>query len=125
MTWSSFGRAGLLDVKTAARQSYSPQPSPRGRGRAARRGFTLIELTIALVIVALLFSATVLSIGAVTGSKAKAATGELGGVIRSLYDTSGLSGKTCRIVFDIPDPKDEDAETKYRAECAAGALTTM
>jgi general secretion pathway protein H len=107
------------------RESPSPRPSPAGRGRGGRaRGFTLIELSIALVIIAVLFAAVVVSIGAVTGSKAKASAGELGGVIRSLYDTAALSGKTCRLVFEMAEPKDDEGETKYWAECAAGNLTT-
>jgi general secretion pathway protein H len=91
--------------------------------RRAERGLTLIEIMIALIIATVLFAAVVVSVGAITGSKAKASAGELAGVIRSLYDTAALSGKTCRLVFEIPDPKSEDV-TKYRAECAAGGVTT-
>lgn len=93
------------------------------RTRRAERGLTLIEIMIALMIAAVLFSAVVMSVGALTGSKAKASAGELAGVIRSLYDTAALSGKTCRLVFEIPGPKSEDA-AKYRAECAPAGVTT-
>lgn len=89
----------------------------------APRGLTLIEIMVALMIAAVLFSAVVVSIGSITGTKAKAATSELAGVIRSLYDTAALSGKTCRLVFEIADPK-TDGTTSYRAECAAGNVTT-
>jgi len=92
----------------------------RTRGQ---RGLTLIEIMVALMIAAVLFSAVVVSIGSITGTKAKAATSELAGVIRSLYDTAALSGKTCRLVFEISDPK-TDGSTRYRAECAAGSVTT-
>src|SRR5437868_4928344 len=85
-------------------------------------GFTLIELAISLAIIAALLSAAVVSIGAVLGTKARAAAGELGGVIRSLYDTAALSGKTCRLVFKLSGEKEEGAE--YWAECAQGSLTT-
>lgn len=88
------------------------------------RGLTLIELTIALAIVVLLFAAVVTSVGAITGSRAKAAAAELGGVIRSLYDTASLTGKTCRLVFQLPDPRDDQTRVKYWAECAAGNVTT-
>ncbi|HEX8706509.1 MAG TPA: prepilin-type N-terminal cleavage/methylation domain-containing protein [Myxococcaceae bacterium] len=93
------------------------------RTRRAERGLTLIEIMIALLIAVVLFAAVVMSVGAITGSKAKASASELAGVIRSLYDTAALSGKTCRLVFEIPGPKSEDA-TKYRAECAAAGVTT-
>lgn len=91
--------------------------------RAAQRGLTLIEVSIALVIVALLFAAVVVSVGALTGTKAKSAAAELAGVMRSLYDTAGLSGKTCRIVFQLSGPR-QDEPTRYWAECAAGNVTT-
>jgi general secretion pathway protein H len=88
-----------------------------------RRGFTLIELTIALAIVAILLAATVMGVGALTGTKAKAAAAELAGVMRSLYDTAALTGKTCRLVFDLPAERSEDQSLKYMAECATGDIT--
>jgi general secretion pathway protein H len=96
---------------------------PSSRLRRAQRGLTLIEICIALLIAAVLFSAVVVGVGALTGTKAKAAASELAGVIRSLYDTAALTGKTCRLVFEIPPPKSDDA-VKYRAECAEGGVTT-
>ncbi len=88
------------------------------------RGMTLIEMSIALGIAAVLFAAVTVSVGAITGAKAKASASELAGVIRSLYDTAALSGKTCRLVFELADAKDENGESSYRAECAAGNVTT-
>ena len=88
-----------------------------------RRGMTLVELTVALAVAVMLFSAAVSGIGALTGAKAKEATTELAGVMRTLYDTASLTGKTCRLVFEIPGGKDDDVPAKYRAECAAGAVT--
>jgi general secretion pathway protein H len=84
---------------------------------------TLIELSIALAIVAVLFSAVVITVGALTGTKAKSSAAELAGVIRSLYDSAGLRGKTCRLVFQLPTAKQE-GPAKYWAECAAGNVTT-
>ncbi|MBM7114742.1 pilus assembly FimT family protein [[Archangium] primigenium] len=89
-----------------------------------RRGMTLIEMSIALGIAAVLFAAVTVSVGSITGAKAKASAAELAGTIRSLYDTAALSGKTCRLVFELPDPRAEDGVTSYRAECAAGNVTT-
>jgi general secretion pathway protein H len=84
---------------------------------------TLIELSIALAIVAVLFSAVVITAGALTGTKAKSSAAELAGVIRSLYDSAGLRGKTCRLVFQLPTVKQE-GPVRYWAECAAGNVTT-
>lgn len=91
--------------------------------RRSQRGLTLIEICIALLIAAILFSAVVSGVGAVTGTKAKASAAELAGVMRSLYDTAALSGKTCRLVFEIAGPKSEE-HTRYHAECAESGVTT-
>lgn len=96
---------------------------PASSMRRAQRGLTLIEISIALLIAAVLFSAVVAGVGALTGTKAKAAASELAGVIRSLYDTAALTGKTCRLVFELPQPKSEDS-VKYHAQCAEAGVTT-
>jgi general secretion pathway protein H len=86
------------------------------------RGFTLIELGVALIVVGVLFSAAVVGVGAVTGSRARSALGELGGVVRSLYDTASLTGRTCRLVMEL-GPEGGSEPFQYRAECAKGAVT--
>lgn len=105
---------------TARRDDAASTP----RRRVARRGLTLVELTIAIAVIGVLMSAAVMGLGAITGAQAKGAAGELSGVIRSLYDTAALSGRTCRLVFALPGERDADGEVSYRAECAAGAVTT-
>ena len=56
-----------------------------------QRGLTLIELTIALTIVALLFAAVVTGMGSITGSQARATAAprepESSGWLRLLLDT--------------------------------------
>jgi general secretion pathway protein H len=97
----------------------------RARAASARgpRGLTLIEITVALAIIAVLFAAVVLGVGALTGTRAKQASAELGGTIRALYDTAALSGKTCRLVFELPETKDDDGAVTWRAECARSGIT--
>ncbi|HSP78686.1 MAG TPA: prepilin-type N-terminal cleavage/methylation domain-containing protein [Myxococcaceae bacterium] len=94
------------------------------RRRRRERGLTLIEVSIGLGIAAVLFAAVTVSIGSITGAKAKASASELVGVIRSLYDTAALSGKTCRLVFELADPRNEEEPSRYRAECANSGVTT-
>lgn len=90
-----------------------------------QRGLTLIEIMVAMTIAVVLFAAVAMSVGAITGSKAKAATGELAGTIRYIYDTANLSGKTCRLVFDMPSSREDDEKAvTYWAECAAGNIAT-
>ena len=95
-----------------------------GKGGASRNtGLTLIEITVALTIVVVLFAAVVLSVGALTGARAKESSTELAGTIRALYDTAALSGRTCRLVFTMPAPKDEDTAVTWRAECSKSGAT--
>ena len=88
-----------------------------------RSGFTLLELIIVIAIIGLLLGAAVIAVGSLTGTKAKEASAELAGTIRLLYDSAALTGRTCRLVFEMPQPKDDDGKVKYHAECAKGALT--
>jgi general secretion pathway protein H len=85
-------------------------------------GFTLIELIVVIAIAATLMGATVVSINALTGARARATLGELGATVRALYDTSALTGHTCRLVFDLP--AGDTTGFTYRAECAAHAITS-
>jgi general secretion pathway protein H len=87
------------------------------------RGMTLIEIMVALSIAVVLFGAVIVGVGAITGVKAKESSTQLAGTIRSLYDTAALSGKTCRLVFQLTNPKDEDGEVTWRAECAKSGIT--
>src|SRR5262249_54141908 len=100
--------------------------SPRSTlgGEPMRRGLTLIELTVALAVVVVMFAAVVFGIGALTGAQAKQAATELAGTIRYLYDTASLTGRTCRLVFELPEEKDGEGQVRYHAECAKGAQTT-
>ncbi len=88
-----------------------------------RRGFTLIEMMVALTIVVVMFAAVVYGVGGLTGARAKESSTELAGVIRNLYDTAALSGKTCRLVFDLPGERDEAGAVVWRAECAKSGVT--
>jgi general secretion pathway protein H len=91
--------------------------------RARRHGFTLIELVVALGIIVVLFAAVTWSVGALTGAKAKETSTELAGTIRALYDTAALSGRTCRLVFTLPQPRDDETPVTWRAECAKAGAT--
>jgi general secretion pathway protein H len=99
------------------------QRKAKNRLGHSSRGLTLIELTVALGIIVLLFSAVVFSVGALSGAQAKQSSTELAGTIRALYDTAALSGRTCRIVFTLPAERDEEGASSWRAECAKGGAT--
>jgi len=80
---------------------------------------TLIELLVSMAIIAVVLGLTVVGIGALTGVQAKAVTNELAGAIRTLYDTSALTGRTCRLAFSLAD--DMEPGTRYQAECSEKA----
>ncbi len=77
-------------------------------------GFTLLEVGIALVVLALAFSLALPGLEAVTGAKMRSAAGHLSSSMRALYSEAALSGRTCRIAFDLD-------ERSYTVECAPGA----
>ena len=84
--------------------------SPRGR----EAGFTLIEIGIALVVLVLAFSLALPGIEAVTGARMRSAAGHLSSSMRALYSEAALSGRTCRVAFNLDD-------RTYAVECAKGA----
>jgi general secretion pathway protein H len=76
------------------------------------RGFTLVELIIAIAVVAVLTAAAVPALDAVTGANARTAAGELAGAMRFLFDTAALRRQTCRLALDLD-------ERSWWAECTA------
>jgi len=78
---------------------------------AQSRGFTLVELMIAVAVVAVLAAAVVPSVSSLSGADARKAAGELSGSLRYLFDTAALRHATCRMVLDL------DARS-WAAECA-------
>lgn len=77
-------------------------------------GFTLLEIGIALVVLALAFSLALPGLEAVTGARMRSAAGHLSSSMRALYSEAALSGRTCRIAFNLD-------ERSYTVECAQGA----
>jgi general secretion pathway protein H len=77
---------------------------------------TLIEVCIALAIVGLLVAVAIPAIGAVTRAALRQKSGQLAGAVRSMYGASALSGRSCRLVFDL------DAGS-YHSECSKSTIT--
>ncbi len=119
MRTSLSGRSALASSPLRSEPGWSRVP----RNRLRSGGLTLIEIVVALSIVTLLFAGVVMSVGALTGAKAKESSTELAGTIRSLYDTAALSGRTCRLVFTMPPEKDDETPVTWRAECAKAGAT--
>jgi len=79
------------------------------------RGMTLLEIGIALAIVAGLVAIAVPSISNIARVQLRQKTGQLAGGIRSLYGASAIAGHSCRLVMDL------DARA-YWSECAEGSV---
>lgn len=87
--------------RVAAR--HGRRRSLRRAAERSDRGLTLIEITIALMIVGLLMFVAVPSIEAVVGIRARETASKISGAIRYMYGHSALTGKVCRIVFDMDE----------------------
>lgn len=75
-------------------------PNSRSGGVAAR-GFTLLEIGIALVLLGLMIAVAVPSLNAVSGARLKENTNLIGGAVRDTYARTALLGRSTRIVFDL------------------------
>ena len=98
--------------------------------RNPRAGFTLIELTIALAIAALIASVTLSGLNAITGANLRSAAIGLTGAIKMSYDRAVMLKRTQRIVMDIDKGlwwvefnEDRFALTQTRAEGTKGATS--
>lgn len=84
--------------------------------RSNARGYTLLELTVVIGIFAMLAMIVVPSVQSAMGVKVREEAGKLGGAVRAMYGEAALSGKTCRMVFDLDD-------SAWWPECAQGKAT--
>jgi len=75
------------------------------------RGMTLVEISVALAVAALMLAVAVPALSAVTRAQLRQKSGQLAGAIRSLYGSAAIGGHSCRLVLDL------DANT-YWSECA-------
>ena len=89
----------------------------------ARAGFTLIELTIALAIAAMVTTVTLSGVGAMTGAGLRSSAISLTGAIKMNYDRAVMLKRTQRLVMDIDKGiwwvefnEDRFALTQARAE---------
>lgn len=98
------------DAKTA---SGAPV---RRRASSAPRGMTLIEIMVALAVVATVLVVALPSMEAYSGIRAREEAGKLAAAIRFMYGQSALSGKVCRLTFDLDG-------RSWWPECTEGRFT--
>ncbi|MEI6806148.1 MAG: prepilin-type N-terminal cleavage/methylation domain-containing protein [Myxococcaceae bacterium] len=79
-----------------------------------KRGFSLIEIMVVLLLVGVFTAIAIPTFRSINGSKLKSTANQLQGLIRDTYARASLSGKTCRIVFDMDKKEywiEESADT--------------
>lgn len=65
------------------------------------RGFTLIEVTIAVAIVALVVAVAVPMVSSLSRAELRLSAGKVSALVRTTYDQAALWGGTTRLVFDL------------------------
>jgi len=65
------------------------------------RGFTLLEVSITLLLLGLIMAIAVPSMNALTGAELRKTTGLIQGLLRDTYTRAALSGHAHRVVFDL------------------------
>lgn len=71
------------------------------RRRRGQAGFTLIELVVVMVVMAVITTSVVVGIGNIRGANVQSEAGQLGIAIRYLYNLSVLNGRNYRLVLDL------------------------
>ncbi|MSP91042.1 MAG: prepilin-type N-terminal cleavage/methylation domain-containing protein, partial [Myxococcales bacterium] len=69
--------------------------------RTSAPGFTLIELMVVVLLVALVTAAVVVGVGNLRGASVQAEAGKVAVAVRYLYNLSVLTGRAHRLVIDV------------------------
>jgi general secretion pathway protein H len=89
----------------------------KARQRSHRRGgFTLIEVMVAIGIMAVVSVGALSVISAIDGAKSRQAAGKVSAAVRESFDRAALSGSVHRLVFGL-------GEASMRLEVAQGFFT--
>ena len=79
----------------------TPQRDPVGSARRLSQGFTLIEVMVAMLVVALIATIGVKGFRTVTKGSLREGSSHMSGAIRFLFDRASITGKYHRLVIDL------------------------
>ena len=77
----------------------------------SRAGFTFVEVMVVLLLIAAMAGLSIISLGALDGSKVRAESIRMSGAIRFVYGRAAINGIRYQLVINL----DEDS---YRVECS-------
>jgi general secretion pathway protein H len=86
--------------------------APRCNGKS---GFTLIEIGVVLMVVAMMIGLAIPSLASLSGIQARAEVNKLAANIRATRGHAAVSGQTCRMTIDI-------GASSYLVECTSGQI---
>jgi prepilin-type N-terminal cleavage/methylation domain-containing protein len=94
------------------------------KARRGSHGFTLVEATITLAIIALIAAVAIPTIGNVTRLSLRKSSMMLAATVQATYDEAALTGETHRLVFNLQDGviKIQRSATTFRLEPGSNAL---
>ncbi len=87
------------------------------------RGFTLLEMSVVLLLLGLMTSAALPTLNSVTGANLRTSASRVQGLLREAYTRAALSGLTCRVVFDTQERTVWVEETQEKARLGRTART--
>lgn len=115
-------RPHLEHYGVVAAHSRSVHGSVRQSGRRrVERGFTLVEMIIAVAIIAMMVGVVAVSVGASARAELRKQSGVVSSAMRAAYDSAALTGQTYRLAFVIGDPK-KPAQQVIRVEASPELL---
>jgi general secretion pathway protein H len=96
------------------------------RAAGTGRGFTLIEVSVALLLAALLIGLGLPAIQSVTASQLRASAGQVVGMTREAYARAALTGRPHRLVFDLEEEtfRLEEASSHFALELEKSSQLT-
>ncbi len=86
-------------MQWGAHSHLGPVVRPRPLARA--RGFTLVEVCIAVAILALVSAVMVPAMGGTSRAELRRAAHKIGGTVRQTFNDAALNGRTMRMVFNL------------------------